>query len=85
MPFDLNVVTPHGQAFSGPADSVVLPGAEGEFQVLPHHERFLTALRPGEVVVRRGSETVRATISDGFAEVRSESVTVLVESWQPVR
>ncbi|HVN40050.1 MAG TPA: ATP synthase F1 subunit epsilon [Myxococcota bacterium] len=85
MPFDLNVVTPHGQAFAGPADSIVLPGAEGEFQVLPHHERFLTALRPGEVVVRRGSETVRATISDGFAEVRSESVTVLVESWQPVR
>jgi len=85
VPFELNVVTPQGQAFVGPADSVVLPGTEGEFQVLPHHERFLTALRPGEVVVRRGNDTVRATISDGFAEVRGESVTVLVESWQPVR
>jgi len=85
VPFDLNVVTPHGQAFAGPAESVVLPGSEGEFQVLPHHERFLTALHPGEVVVRRGSETVRATISDGFAEVRGESVTVLVEKWEPAR
>ena len=85
MPFELNVVTPHGQAFTGPADSVVLPGTEGEFQVLPHHERFLTALRPGEVVVRSGGNTVRATISDGFAEVRGDSVTVLVESWQPAR
>jgi F-type H+-transporting ATPase subunit epsilon len=82
VPFDLLIVTPHGQAFRGAVDSVVLPGSEGEFGVLPQHERFLTPLAAGEVTIRRGAETLRATVSDGFAEVRGDSVTVLVESWQ---
>ncbi|HEX5066275.1 MAG TPA: ATP synthase F1 subunit epsilon [Myxococcota bacterium] len=83
MPFELTIVTPQGQAFAGPVDTVVLPGSEGEFGVLPNHERLLTTLKPGEVTIKRGGETVRATISDGFAEVRGDAVTVLVESWQP--
>ena len=83
MPFELTIVTPQGQAFAGAVDTVVLPGSEGEFGVLPNHERFLTPLKPGEVTIRRGSETIRATVSDGFAEVRGDAVTVLVETWQP--
>jgi len=84
VPFELTIVTPQGQAFAGPVDTVVLPGSEGEFAVLPNHERLLATLKPGEVTIKRGGETVRATISDGFAEVRGDAVTVLVESWQPL-
>ena len=80
MPFDLDIVTPHGQAFQGPVDAVQLPGSEGEFGVLPGHERFLTALRIGEVAIRRGSETLRAAVSDGIAEVHGDAVKVLVET-----
>lgn len=80
MPFELSIVTPQGQVFAGPVDSVALPGSEGEFTVLPQHERFLTPLRIGAAVIRRGSETLYAAISDGFAEVQGESVRVLVES-----
>ena len=80
MPFELTVVTPQGKAFAGQADAVVLPGTEGEFTVLPQHERFLTPLKVGDLSIKRGSETLRAQISDGFAEVRGDAVTVLVES-----
>ena len=80
MPFALTIVTPQGQAFAGPVDAVVLPGSEGEFTVLPQHERFLTPLKVGEMTIKRGGETLRATISDGFAEVRGDAVNVLVES-----
>jgi F-type H+-transporting ATPase subunit epsilon len=83
VPFELRIVTPQGSAFAGEVDSVVLPGSEGEFGVLPRHERFLSLLQPGEVVIRRGGETLRARVSDGFAEVRGEAVTVLVVSWEP--
>ena len=82
MPFELTIVTPQGRAFEGAVDTVVLPGSEGEFGVLPQHERFLTPLRAGEVVIRRGGETLRAAISEGFAQVQGEAVTVLVESWE---
>jgi F-type H+-transporting ATPase subunit epsilon len=80
VPFALTIVTPQGQAFAEPVDAVVLPGSEGEFTVLPQHERFLTPLKVGALTIKRGSQTLHATISDGFAEVRGDAVTVLVES-----
>lgn len=80
MPFELNIVTPQGEAFHGSADRVVLPGSEGDFGVLPDHERFLTPLRAGEVEITSGSETIYAAIAEGFAEVQGEQVAVLVES-----
>lgn len=80
MPFQLTIVTPQGEAYHGEADRVVLPGSEGDFGVLPDHERFLTPLRVGEVEITSGGETLYAAIADGFAEVQGEQVAVLVES-----
>ncbi len=80
MPFELTIVTPQGQAYSGSVDGVVLPGSEGDFGVLPDHERFLTPLRVGEVEIKDGGQTVYAAIADGFAEVQGQQVAVLVDS-----
>ncbi len=80
MPIELVVVTPQGEAFRGPVDSVVLPGSEGEFGVLPNHERFLTPLRVGVVEISTAEETIHAAVAEGFADVGGEQVTVLVES-----
>ena len=81
MSISLSVVTPEGQAFQGEADAVVLPGAEGEFGVLPGHEPFLTALRIGTITIRQpGGEALFAAVSQGFAEVHEDSVTVMVGS-----
>jgi F-type H+-transporting ATPase subunit epsilon len=79
MPLSLNVVTPEGQAFSGEAESVVLPGSEGEFGVLAGHEPFLTALRIGTMTIRKpGGEELCAVVSQGFAEVHDDQVSVMV-------
>jgi F-type H+-transporting ATPase subunit epsilon len=80
MPFELEIVTPQGRAFRGSVDRVVLPGSEGEFGVLPEHERFLTPLRTGEVEITSDGQTLYAAIAEGFAEVQGEQVAVLVES-----
>jgi F-type H+-transporting ATPase subunit epsilon len=78
VPLELTIVTPQGEAFHGPVDSVVLPGSEGEFGVLPQHERLLTALKEGPVEIRSGATTRRARISDGFADVSASEVVVMV-------
>jgi len=78
MAIQLSVVTPTGAAFEGPVDQVVLPGSEGDFGVLEQHERFLSALRPGAVEIKTSAGSQWAAISDGFADVSAESVTVLV-------
>jgi F-type H+-transporting ATPase subunit epsilon len=78
MPLELTIVTPQGEAYNGPVDSVVLPGSEGDFGVLPQHERLLTALREGEVEIKTPAGTRKATISEGFADVSGDEVVVMV-------
>src|SRR5512145_363340 len=79
MPLSLSVVTPEGQAFQGAAEAVVLPGSEGEFGVLPGHEPFLTALKIGPMTIRKpDGEALHAVVSQGFAEVHDDQVSVMV-------
>ena len=79
MALALSVVTPEGQAFHGEAETVVLPGSEGEFGILPGHEPFLTALRIGPMTIRKaGGEELHAAVSQGFAEVHGDQVSVMV-------
>jgi F-type H+-transporting ATPase subunit beta len=81
VPFELRIVTPNGEWYRESIDAVVLPGSEGDFGVLPSHERFLTPLRIGAIEVRsRDGEQLYAAIANGFADVRGDEVTVMVES-----
>ena len=75
----LRIVTPEGEAFSGEADYVTLPGSQGELGVYPNHERVLTTLAPGELDVRNGDEVVHLAVGEGFAEIGPESVCVMTE------
>jgi F-type H+-transporting ATPase subunit epsilon len=80
MSLQLTIVTPLGEAFHGPVEAVVLPGTEGDFGVLPRHERLMTSLRVGEVEIKTASGTRRASTSEGFADVSGEEVVVMVTS-----
>ncbi len=76
MALSLSVVTPSGLVVETEASWVVVPGAEGEFGVLPGHESFLAPVHGGVVRYDRGSG--RVAVSSGFAEVTAERVTILV-------
>jgi F-type H+-transporting ATPase subunit epsilon len=80
MAIQLVVVTPAGPAFSGPVDSIVLPGVDGEFGVLESHERFLSALTHGCMEIRSSGGVRFAAVSSGFAEVGPDHVVVMVDS-----
>jgi F-type H+-transporting ATPase subunit epsilon len=80
VPVQLAIVTPERKVVDQSVDSVVLPGIEGEFGVLPGHEAFLSALQPGVVSYRAGTDSSRMAVSTGFAEVTGEHVTLLVRT-----
>lgn len=82
MPLQLTIVTPEGTRYEGPVDSVVVPGTEGDFGVLPGHERFLAPIRIGELEVRSGNDPARrwAAVGGGFADVNAERVVLLVDT-----
>lgn len=77
MPLRLSIVTPMRPLVEVDVDSVVAPGSEGEFGVMPGHAPFLIALKAGVVRWTEGGRAQRAAISGGFAEVTQERVTVL--------
>lgn len=80
MPIELAIVTPEREVFTGSVEGVVLPGSEGDFGVLPGHERFLAPLRIGEAEIRSAASTQWAAVSEGFAEVTDGRVVVLVDT-----
>ena len=83
MPLVLSIVTPERAVLDAEVDSVVAPGAEGEFAVLPDHEAFLAPLQPGVVRYQGGEGSGRLAVSRGFAEVTGEQVTLLVQTAEP--
>jgi len=77
----LTIVTPEGEAYSGDVEQVVLPGSEGDFGVLEHHERYLAPLRVGAVEIITSGGSAWAAVTDGFADVSAENVVVMVDSY----
>ena len=75
----LEIVTPEAKTFSDDVDSVVIPGSEGEFGVLPQHVALMTEIVPGELRIMKGGEEIRLAVGSGFVEVTQESVSVLTD------
>ncbi|MGH7256943.1 MAG: F0F1 ATP synthase subunit epsilon [Nitrospiraceae bacterium] len=75
----LEVVTPDKLLLSQPVDTVIAPGAEGEFGVLPGHCHFLSTLRIGELRYQVQEVWHYMSVLWGFAEVTPTKVTVMAE------
>jgi F-type H+-transporting ATPase subunit epsilon len=80
MPLQLEIVTPERLAYSDTVDSVVLPGADGELGVLPHHAPLLATLGVGELRIRKGADEEFFAIAGGFVQVRPDKVVVMAET-----
>jgi F-type H+-transporting ATPase subunit epsilon len=76
----LRVITPNRIAFDETVDSVRLPGADGQFGILPHHAPLVAALDPGLMRYRQGGKEHALFISGGFCEVRDSTVRVVTEA-----
>lgn len=80
MPLHVEVVTQERKVFEETqADMVVVPGAEGEMGVLPHHAPVLTTMGYGELIVRKGGAEERFVIYGGVVDVRPDKVVVLAD------
>lgn len=76
----LDIITPEGGIFSGKVKSVVLPGIEGEFGVLPGHTDVLTLLQTGviEFESENGARELVA-VDSGYVKVDHTKVDVLAD------
>jgi len=82
--FNFELVSPDKQQFKGAAESVLVPGLEGDFQVLSQHAPVMTALRPGVVAIDEGGgKHSRFFVRGGFADVNPNGLIVLAETAIP--
>ncbi len=82
FPFEL--VSPDKVVFNGPAQAVVVPGLEGDFQVLTDHAPTMTAVRPGVVGIDDAQgKHIRIFVRGGFADVNPLGLILLAETAIP--
>lgn len=76
----LEIVTAERVVYSDEVDMVVAPGIMGELGILPRHAPLLTALKPGELRIKKGNDEIDMAISGGFLEVFQNKLTILADA-----
>ncbi|MFN2151146.1 MAG: ATP synthase F1 subunit epsilon [Anaerolineales bacterium] len=85
MPIRCEIVSQDRLVFEGDADTVILPGSEGEMGILPNHAPLLSTLAFGVIRVRLGNREEAFTVAGGFVEVQPDMITVLADVAENVR
>jgi F-type H+-transporting ATPase subunit epsilon len=75
----LEIVTPQATAFSEDVEMVTLPGVEGQMGVYPNHERLLTQLVPGEVILLQNGAERALAIGEGLVDIRADRVAIITD------
>jgi len=77
----LEIVTPFGKLFSEEVTSCIVPGANGQFQILKDHAALVSAVDVGYVKIEHtDAKSAYIAVSGGFCEVKDNQVEVIVES-----
>lgn len=76
----LEIVTPQGQVFADDVCSVVLPGTDGEFGVLPNHASLVSLLQAGIIDIEdKDKNHDIVAINWGYAKIDEGKVTILAD------
>ena len=76
--FNLVVCKVNQLLFAGEAYSANLPGIEGQFTVLPHHEPLISMLTKGTIRIETEEKHREFDVKSGVCEVHKNTVTVLI-------
>lgn len=77
--FKFELVSPERILLSVDAEEALIPGAEGDFTVMPGHAPVISTLKPGIIHATMADGKKAIFVRSGFADVTAESVTVLAE------
>jgi len=74
--FKVLIMTPERVVYEGDAESLVLPGEKGVFEVLPYHKRLLSRLLRGRVILNNQHSF---PIKRGVVKVSLNETVLIVE------
>ncbi len=81
--FNLKIVTPDAEYYSGEAQSIRLRTTAGDVQILAGHADYLATLGTGcaKLITADGTERV-ASVSGGFVSVSGADVSVIATTFE---
>lgn len=77
---EVKVISPEGDVFAGKADSVILPGESGGFEILNMHAPIVSTLGKGEVVIHAAAGFTDAKMQEGLVSDEKGDVVLEVSS-----
>lgn len=72
---DVLILSPEKIIFEGKAESVILPGEQGTFELLSFHKNLLSRLLAGSVIVDGRIFSIRR----GIVKVKDDTVIIVSE------
>ncbi len=75
----LEIVTPEAKTYSDDVEMVTLTGIEGEMGIYPQHMPLMTQLVSGEIIARKGAESIHLAVGDGFVQITGDRVAILTD------
>lgn len=84
MPLNIKVTTPEGVIFEDNVDSATIPTQTGEITVLPNHIPLVSALSPGEIILKKDGKNEYMSVGTGFIEVNNNQITILADTAETV-
>jgi F0F1-type ATP synthase epsilon subunit len=69
------LLSPKAVLFEGRAESVIVPGEEGVFEILPFHKRIMSRLIYGTIFIEDKSYFIKR----GIVMVDQDKVTIVAE------
>ena len=75
----LEIVTPQAIVFSDDVHMVTLPAIEGEMGIYPQHERLITQVVPGELLITKDGADTLLAVGEGLVEVTATHVSILTD------
>jgi F-type H+-transporting ATPase subunit epsilon len=76
----LEIITPEKVIYKDEVSEVVVPTVDGEITILPNHVNLLTQIKPGELIIKKGSAQHYLAITGGFLEIgNNNKISILAE------
>ncbi|MFA5133635.1 MAG: ATP synthase F1 subunit epsilon [Patescibacteria group bacterium] len=80
----IKVTTPEGVIFEDEVDSATIPTQMGEITILQNHIPLVSALAPGEIILKKNNKEEYLSAGTGFIEVNKNKITILADTAETV-
>ncbi|MBI2634774.1 ATP synthase F1 subunit epsilon [Candidatus Peregrinibacteria bacterium] len=77
---EFKIVTPEKIIYDGQVDSVTFPAVGGEITVLAGHIPLVSAIRPGELKIKKNGNVEYFSVMKGVLEIDGKSMMLLTDA-----